>query len=245
MIFHALPRRGGECRGITRGGGPEGRGFDGGTLLSIPMHTTRASGLAQARIVWEQSAAYMEPPPISLARSLVIGTTGFTLASLAVYGFWAGAGRFMYRTFGEAGFYAVCAALFVVFGAVLLKPLARVSFPRFAMIYGGAFSGYALCWCLGWFLVRGRPGEWLGGFAGSLAFCFVLAAAFGAWRSLGPSTLVLFLGHSAGYFLGGIAYERISVLPQIAWGFFYGLGTGAGIGYAFCQAQRQQSLPSP
>jgi hypothetical protein len=129
MIFQALPRRGGgEYRGTINGGGPEGcaggggpggGGFDGGTLLSIRAHTTRGSGLAQGHIVWEESAAIVEPrAPISLARSILIGTVGFTVASLIVYGFWAGAGRFMYRTFGEAGFYAVCAVLFVVLGAV-------------------------------------------------------------------------------------------------------------------------------
>ena len=188
----------------------------------------------------------MEPqPPISLAKALLIGTGGFTVASLIVYGFWLAAGRTVQRTMGEAGFYTACAVLFVVLGAVLLKPLARLSFPRFAMVYGAAFLAYALCWCLAWFLVRGRPGEWLGAFAGSFAFCVVLAAAFRVWPSLLVSTLVLFAGHSAGYFLGGLAYQRVSVLPQIAWGLFYGLGTGAGIGYAFYKAQRRAPEVSP
>jgi hypothetical protein len=190
--------------------------------------------------------AFMEPqPPISLSRALLIGTGGFTVASLIVYGFWSVAGGTVQGAIGEAGFYAACAVLFGVLGAVLLKPLARISFPRFAMIYGGAFFSYALCWCLAWFLVGGRAGEWLGGFAGSLAFCAVLAAAFRAWPTLVVGTLVLFIGHSGGYFLGGVAHERITVLPQIAWGLFYGLGTGAGIGFAFYKAQRRASEVSP
>jgi len=182
----------------------------------------------------------MEPQaPVSLPRALLIGTGGFTLASVIVYGFWSVAGATVQGAIGKAGFYGACAVLFVVLGSVLLKPLARISFPQFAMIYGGAFFGYALCWCLAWFLVGGRAGEWLGSFAGSLAFCLVLAASFRTWSSLIVSTLVLFVGHSAGYFLGGVAYERISVLPQIAWGLFYGLGTGVGIGYAFYKVQRR------
>jgi hypothetical protein len=144
----------------------------------------------------------------------------------------------MSRSVGEAGFYAACAVLFVALGAVLLKPLARLSFPRFAGLFAGAFLAYALCWCLAWFLVRGRAGEWLGSFAGSLAFCLVLAVTFRARPSLLAGTLVLFIGHSAGYFLGGVAYERITLLPKIAWGLFYGLGTGIGIGFAFYYAQR-------
>jgi hypothetical protein len=151
----------------------------------------------------------------------------------------------MQRSVGEAGFYAVCAVLFIMLGTILLKPLTRLSFARFAAIFSGAFLAYALCWCLGWFLVRRRAGEWVGSFAGSLAFCLVLAAFFRAWGSLVLSTLVLFLGHSAGYFLGGVAYERISLLPQIAWGLFYGLGTGVGIGFAFYHAQRSRPEVSP
>src|SRR5690349_7422991 len=178
-------------------------------------------------------------PPISLPRALLIGTGGFTVASLIVYGFWSVAGRAIERAVGEAGFYAACAALFVLLGSALLKPLAPISFPRFALIFGGAFFSYALCWCLAWFLVRGRAGEWLGAFAGSLAFCTLLAARFRAWPSVVVSTLILFLGHSAGYFFGGVAYARIPVLPKIAWGLFYGLGTGAGIGFAFYNAQRR------
>lgn len=176
---------------------------------------------------------------MTLGRSLLIGATGFALASLAVYGFWAAAGRFMYRTFGEAGFYAVCALLFVLLGAILLKPLAAVSFKRFLVIYAAAFLAYALCWCLGWFVIRDRAGEWAGSFTGSLAFCVVLAGFFRNWRTLPLNTLALFVGHSVGYFLGGAAYERIAVLPQLAWGLFYGLGTGIGIGFAFYRAQHR------
>jgi hypothetical protein len=179
--------------------------------------------------------------PPSLGKSLLIGTAGFTVASLVVYGFWAAAGRTIQRAIGEAGFYAACAVLFVVLGAVLLKPLTRLSFGRFAALFAGAFLAYALCWCLGWFLVRGRAGEWVGGFTGSLAFCLVLASAFRTWSSVVVNTLVLFVGHSAGYFFGGVAYERITVLPQIAWGLFYGLGTGIGIAFALYNVQRRRA----
>ena len=152
----------------------------------------------------------------------------------------------MQRSLGEAGFYAVCAVLFIVLGTILLKPLTRLSFARFAAIFSGAFLAYALCWCLGWFLVRRKAGEWVGSFAGSLAFCFVLAAFFRAWSALAISTLVLFLAHSAGYFLGGIAYyKKIIAPPQIAWGLFYGLGTGVGIGFAFYYAQRRRPPLNP
>jgi hypothetical protein len=227
---------------MMSGGGPDGcgggGGFDGGKLLSIRgAHYPQQEACTRGHRLRTIRALVEPQPPISLGRSLLIGTAGFTVASLIVYGFWMGAGRTVQRTVGEAGFYAACAVLFVLLGTVLLKPLARVSFARFALIYGGAFFGYALCWCLGWFFIRGQVGEWLGGLAGSLAFCVVLAAAFRAWPALRLSTLVLFLGHSAGYFFGSLAYEMITFLPKIAWGFFYGVGTGAGIGFAFYKAQ--------
>lgn len=184
---------------------------------------------------------------MTLGRSVAIGTTGFALASVAVFGFWAAAGRGMQRSFGEAGFYAVCAALFILLGALLLRPLARLSFARFLQIFGGAFAAYALCWCLGWFLVRGRMGEVIGPFVGSLSFCAVPCAYFRNWHGFALSALILFVGHSAGYFLVGYAYEFLKthngLIAKLAWGLCYGLGTGAGLGYAFWAAQRSAVAP--
>src|SRR5687767_9462059 len=102
-------------------------------------NSQRGNALARTQALCEQSAIMETRQPISLGKALLLGTAGFTVASLIVYGFWAGAGRFMYRTVGEAGFYAVCAVLFVALGAVLLKPLAPLSFGRFAAVFAGAF----------------------------------------------------------------------------------------------------------
>lgn len=177
---------------------------------------------------------------MTLGRSLVIGTTGFALASLVVFGFWAVAGRVMYRTLGEAGFYAVCAVLFILIGSALLRPLTRLSFGRFALLFGAAFAAYALCWCLAWFLMRGKAREWVGSLAGSVALCVVACAMFSNWRAFAVSAAVVFVAHSAGYFLGSYLYEVLSghrFSSKLAWGLFYGLGTGAGLGFAFWKAQ--------
>jgi hypothetical protein len=177
---------------------------------------------------------------MTLGRSLAVGTTGFALASLAVFGFWAVAGRVMYRTLGEAGFYAVCAVLFILIGSALLRPLTRLSFGRFALLFGGAFAAYALCWCLAWFLMRGKARESVGSLAGSVALCVVLCAMFSNWRAFTVSAVVVFVAHSAGYFLGSYVYDLLAghrFSSKLGWGLFYGLGTGAGLGFAFWKAQ--------
>ena len=45
---------------------------------------------------------------------------------------------------------------------------------------------------------------------------------------------VLFLTHSVGYFLGGDFYYALGgTTGKLLWGLCYGLGFGAGIGYAY------------
>jgi len=179
---------------------------------------------------------------MSMGRAIGIGTTGFTLCSVAAYSVWAFAGRALSRSLGEAGFYAVCAVVFVMLGSILLRPLTQIRLARFSAIFTTAFLAYAIAWCAAWFGVGRRPGEWLGSLAGSVAFCVVLAAWFKSWQAFLISSLVLFIAHSAGYFAGSWSYFQLrrehGVIAALAWGFFYGLGMGAGLGFAFYQLQR-------
>ncbi len=167
------------------------------------------------------------------------------MASLVAFGFWAFAGPTMYRTVGEGGLYAGCALLFILVGSLLLRPLTSLSLSRFALLYAAAFAGYALCWCAAWFFVRGRAGEWMGSFAGSVAFCVIAAAFLAAWRSLPKMVVILFVGNAAGYFLGSYAYHLLrheySLLSKLAWGLFYGIGMGAALGYIFHIAETKSS----
>ena len=179
---------------------------------------------------------------MTMGRSVAIGTTGFALASFAAYSVWAFAGRPLYRSIGEAGLYAVCAVVFVLLGSILLRPLTRITLARFSAIFTTAFLAYAIAWCAAWFGAKGRPGEWLGSLAGSIAFCFVLAAWFKSWRAFLISSLVLFVAHSVGYFAGSWSYYTFrrehAAVAKLAWGFLHGLGMGAGLGFAFYQVQR-------
>jgi hypothetical protein len=188
---------------------------------------------------------------MTVGRSLAIGTTGFALTSVAVYGLWAAGGRALQRTLGEGGFYAVCAVLFVALGSFLLRPLTRLSLGKFAAIFTTAFVAYAVAWCAAWFAAKGRVGEWIGSAAGAMAFCVVLAAWFKAWRALALMCLVLFIAHSAGYFAGGWSFSMLrqehAVVAKLAWGLLHGLGMGAGLGYVFRAAQRgtvPENLPN-
>lgn len=179
---------------------------------------------------------------MTMGRSVAIGTTGFALASFAAYSVWAFAGRPLYRSIGEAGLYAVCAIVFIFLGSILLRPLTRIRLGRFSAIFTTAFLAYAIAWCAAWFGAKGRAGEWLGSLAGSIAFCVVLAAWFKSWRAFLISSLVLFVAHSIGYFAGSWSYSALrnehAAIAKLAWGFFHGLGMGAGLGFAFYQMRR-------
>ena len=100
-----------------------------------------------------------------------------------------------------------------------------------------------------WFLVRGRAGEWVGSVAGCLAFSLVVAAVFSSWRLLLLMTAVLLVGNAAGYFVGSYAYDVLkreySLHAKLAWGLFYGLGMGAGIGWVFHIAEAKRGPLKP
>ncbi|MCI0745281.1 MAG: hypothetical protein L0Y58_07740 [Verrucomicrobia subdivision 3 bacterium] len=179
---------------------------------------------------------------MTLGKSVGLGVAGFATASLVVFGFWAVAGRAMYRAFGEAGFYSVCVVLFIGLGTLLLRSLARqLSFARFATLFTGAFVAYAVSWCAAWFLVRGRAGEWVGSLAGAVAFALVIGLALRAGRWIPLMATVLFLTHSVGYFAGSLAYDLLKgasgLAAKLAWGLCYGIGMGAGIGFVFHKCQ--------
>jgi hypothetical protein len=195
----------------------------------------------------------------SLGWSLWVGTAGFTAASLAVYALWAFAGRWFYGRLGEAGAYAVWAAVFILLAGASLNALviSPRSLPRFYSLFAVAFAAYALCWSVSWFALRGRAGEWLGSLTGTAALGWILCVAFDAppprWRILA----VLFVAHSLGYFAGSFLFDFFrsetaarmfesflsrsgrSTAGKLSWGLAYGIGFGLGLGYAIHTCQRR------
>lgn len=199
----------------------------------------------------------MDHPAPSLARSLTIGTLGFTGVSLAGFSVWAFAGRWFYATVGEAGLYAVTALVFVGLAGLLLHPLLGGShrFKRFYGLFVPAFLLYSGVWSGAWFALGSGLGEWLGSLAGSAVFAGWICWRLGRLDAARWAIPLFFVAHSAGYFLGGVVMygllnrENADLLPQLtrgqlgtiaklSWGLLYGLGFGAGLGAVFHWAQR-------
>lgn len=187
------------------------------------------------------------------------GIIGFTLVSIAGFAPWALPHVWLGNRLGETGLYAMCAAAFIGTSGLLLHRLiiGPESLSRFYKLFGTAFAGYSIAWIVGWMSLRGHPGSIAGLLAGTVVMGVILTRAFEVKRGAGKIIILLFLLNSAGYFLGGILMEWLAAKPQISlfgsvlakpvqmtaakllWGICYGVGFGAGLGWAFhsCQAQ--------
>lgn len=191
------------------------------------------------------------------ARSVIEGAIRFTLVSLGGFAVWAFAGGWFYRNTGEAGLYAASTVVFIGLAGWLLHPLVAGPRPvaRLLGVFVPAFLAYAVVWCVFWFMLRFGAGEWLGSLAGSVAFVGIAGWRFGNLRPVVKASLVFFAAHSAGYFaggelmevmsgadarewLGGVSREAQGALAKLSWGLLYGIGFGAGLGYAFHVLQK-------
>jgi hypothetical protein len=195
----------------------------------------------------------------TLGESITRGMIGFTLVSLGGFAPWVLAGGWFYRNTGELGLYAVCAVVFIGLSGVLLHRLilGPGSLSRFYQIFSLAFVGYAVAWTIGWMVFRGVTGSVVGALAGIAVMGGILAIGFDAGKEFLKIFAVLLLTNVAGYFIGEWAYNLVKALKEgnasglvleqstramgskAAWGLFYGVGFGAGIGWAFylCQAK--------
>jgi hypothetical protein len=201
-------------------------------------------------------------PPVhlpTLGESIARGMVGFTLVSLGGFAPWVLAGGWFYQNIGELGLYAVCALVFIGLSGVLLHRLiiGPGSLSRFYQIFSLAFVGYAVAWTIGWMVFRGVTGSVVGALAGIAVMGGILALGFAAPGAFLKIFAVLLLANVAGYFIGEWAYNLVKALKEgnasgfvlekstramgskAAWGLFYGVGFGAGIGWAFylCQAK--------
>jgi hypothetical protein len=191
-------------------------------------------------------------PPDGMFGALVRGSLGFAAVSVAGFAVWAFAGKWLGTHIGELGVYFACAITFIVFSGMALHPLVRGprSLVRFYKIFIPAFGAYAVAWSAAWFAWRFGLGEWLGSLAGSIVLAVMIGRGLGNFRSVVKVSIVMFALHSAGYFFGGrlmrwIASSTIgglrgghfSALAKLCWGALYGLGVGAGLGYAFFTLQ--------
>jgi hypothetical protein len=83
----------------------------------------------------------------------------------------------------------------------------------------------------------------------------MIGRGFGNFRPVIKVSVVMFALHSAGYFIGarlmpwlassahgGLQGGHISALAKLCCGLLYGLGVGAGLGYAFFTFQNEAGL---
>jgi hypothetical protein len=198
-------------------------------------------GLYPDQISAQARAAGVNVRIPSLTQSLLIGSSGFTLASLVVFATVAYGERWMYRNLTVYGAYLVWTVLFVLLGGFALRPLLIAgSTARFYLLFGIAFFLYAVGWVAAYFTLRDGFGEWVASFAGSALMAFAFAWAFGAWRSLLKLIIVIFIANSVGYFLGALLNSALrGRVGMVMWGLLFGLGLGAGLGYAIYEAQSE------
>jgi hypothetical protein len=199
-------------------------------------------------------AVEVTKPSDGMFGALVRGSLGFATVSVAGFSVWAFAGKWLSGHIGEFGLYFACAIAFIVFSGMALHPLVRGprSLVRFYKIFIPAFGAYAVVWSAAWFAWRFGLGEWLGSLAGSIVLAVMIGRGFGNFPSVVKVSAVMFALHSAGYFLGGrimhwfasssnggLRGGHISALAKLCWGALYGLGVGAGLGYAFFTFQNE------
>ncbi len=214
--------------------------------LDPPSLAGRATGAAPQRSI------------PSLGASVLRGALGFCLVSIAGFVPWAIFGRPLGQILGEAGMYAVCAVVFIALAGLFLHRLilGTGSLSRFYRLFAIAFTAYSILWIAGWMLLRGHPGSLVGLLAGTAIMGWMLTKAFEASDALVPVILVLFAANTAGYFIGGwvegglMGMKEMQLMgtpvprrtqmriAMLSWGVFYGLGLGAGLGYAFHRCQR-------
>jgi hypothetical protein len=206
-------------------------------------------GLSPDQIITRVRSSGGKVRPLTLNYSLWFGAIGFCLASVLVFATVAFGERWMYRHLGLTGAYLCWTAVFIAAGGGVLSRL--VIGPgreaRFYALFSIAFLAYAVGWVAAYFSMPNRAGEWLGSIAGAGLMGLVLAWAFGAMRNLLKIIAVLFVGNSAGYFLGNFLNSSLhGSAGMLAWGVAYGLGLGAGLGAAlyFAQSPMRERLNS-
>lgn len=185
----------------------------------------------------------------------------FFLVSILSFSVWAFGGALFPN---EPLLYAGCAIVFLGLGGAALLPAAGLSGKaalRFCLSFSIAFLAYAFVWSIAWFSIPNTFGEVLGSSLGLLAFSSIFIRWNRIRTTLLIATSVLFLFHTAGYYLGGFTYqalqgrgplaldlnlspETIRLLAKLSWGAGYGLGLGWGIAKLLYLSRQSPASPS-
>lgn len=177
--------------------------------------------------------------------SIIRCAVGFAIVGVASFAVWALGGKVFAPLGGEKAMYAGCTLVFLLLSGALLHPLVNgsKSYARFNKAFLPGFFVYALVWSVLWFAYGFGAGEWAASALGSLVFVICCARVLGGWSAVPLAALVLFITHSAGYFVGGEVYypSARDMTMKLVWGLCYGFGFGVGMGYTFWALQAAAS----
>jgi len=204
-------------------------------------------GLDSESVVARARSRGSAPQIPSLGESIAVGGIGFGAVSLAAFGLWARAGRWLSEHTGELGLYASCALILIGGGGAVLSRLVigPERLRRFFGLFALAFFLYAGVWTGSYFSMRSKSGECLASLLGPGILAMTFANAFGAPSTVRKVMFALIVTHALGYFAGGFLYRAFpGETGKLLWGGAYGLGFGSGIGYALhaCQAPTREAL---
>lgn len=196
----------------------------------------------------------MTPSARPLWLDVLHGALGFALVSVAAFSVWAFGGGFFRPYGGELAMYAAIVIVFLGLSGLVLGPLAG-GMGRFYKAFLPAFLLYSVVWCIAWFGLKGRTGEWVGAAAGCVVFTWLSMKLLGRTQGWIAAAVALFVLHTAGYFAGDwamydywlarepgaeisrAARAQAALMGKLSWGLLYGLGFGAGIGWVFSRAR--------
>lgn len=183
----------------------------------------------------------------SLKESLLVGSLGFGLVSLVGFATVAFGEHWLFAHLGRLGSYIFWALLFALGAGAVFNRLVigGGNLVRSFATFAAAFLIYAATWTAAYFILSGQSGEWIGSISGSVLMGLFLCGAFSALNSSVRAIPTLLAGNLAGYFLGRTVWSFVpGPAGMIGWGIIYGLGFGAGLGYALyvCQEKVRAEL---
>ncbi len=176
----------------------------------------------------------------TLGQSLLIGSLGFCAVSLLVFATWSYGERWMFQQFGRYGAFFVWILLFMLTSGIVLSPLiiGPGRLLRFYLFFNVAFFCYGAAWTVIYFALPGPLDEWIGSLVGSVIWGAFIAFSFGAREHLVKLMVIMFITHSAGYFIGTALFWKLrSEFGNLLYGAIYGIGVGLGLGYCLYLAQ--------
>jgi hypothetical protein len=163
--------------------------------------------------------------------------------------------------------YSTCALVFIGLSGLLMHRLVigPSSLKRFYAFFSAAFLIYAIGWTAGWMLFRGHAGSAGGLMIGTILMSNVFGFVFDAKTRIAGVAAILFASNALGYFVGGwiegylshqtefgaagiaLSGASLAIFMKYMWAICYGVGFGAGLGYAFytCQTDVRTMLKRP